>query len=97
MESAARGFPLAPNESIQLISLSSRTSSPPCPIPFFALAAFFDAHAIARATETWAEETPGVPARLSNTVLQAQEVKIWNSTLTLDVEFKRRLPAGGLG
>ena len=56
----------------------------------------FDAHAIGRATETWANTNPGIPARLSNSLLQAQMAKIRNSTLTLDIEFKNRLPRNGL-
>jgi len=56
----------------------------------------FDAHAIGKAAETWANTNPGVPCRLSNSLMQAAKVGIWNSTLTLDIEFKERLPEQGL-
>lgn len=56
----------------------------------------FDAHTIGSATEAWAKDNPGAPFRLSNSLMQAQKAGIWNSTLTLDIEFKMRLPSEGL-
>ncbi|KAH8692257.1 thioesterase family protein [Talaromyces proteolyticus] len=55
-----------------------------------------DAHAIGNATEAWAGENPGIPLRLSNSLEQAQMGGMWNSTLTLDIEFKQRLPKEGI-
>lgn len=56
----------------------------------------FDARTIGNAVETWANANPGVPCRLSNSLAQAAKAGIWNSTLTLDIEFKERLAEEGL-
>lgn len=55
----------------------------------------FDAHMFYEALEAWAEKNPGVPAPLTNSLKDAARATIFNSTLTLDIEFKRRLPKEG--
>jgi hypothetical protein len=55
----------------------------------------FDAHMFYKALEAWAEKNPGVPAPLTNSLKDAARATIFNMTLTLDIEFKRRLPKGG--
>jgi hypothetical protein len=55
----------------------------------------FDAHMFYKEFEAWAEKNPGVPAPLTNLLKDAARATIFNMTLTLDIEFKRRLPKGG--
>ena len=55
----------------------------------------FDAHMFYEALEAWAEKNPGVPAPLTNSLRDAARATIFNMTLTLDIEFKRRIPKGG--
>ncbi|KAI0141801.1 thioesterase family protein [Xylariaceae sp. FL1272] len=54
----------------------------------------YDAHAFFAKMERWAEKNPGVPAELFNTLEEALKATIFNSTVTLDIEFKRRVPEG---
>ncbi|KAI1263616.1 thioesterase family protein [Xylariaceae sp. FL1019] len=54
----------------------------------------YDAHAFFAKIERWAEEHPGVPAEIVNTLDQALQASVFNSTVTLDIEFKRRVPEG---
>lgn len=56
----------------------------------------YDAHAFQDKARRWAEENPGVPAPLTNTLADAMKATTFNQTVTLDVEFKSRLPAVGL-
>lgn len=56
----------------------------------------YDAHAFHEKAKRWADENPGVSAPLTNSLADAMKVKTLNHTVTLDVEFKRRLPAEGL-
>jgi hypothetical protein len=51
----------------------------------------FDAHKIYRIKKEAAEKTPGKPAIITNSLRQAAEGRIWNATLTLDMQFKRKL------
>ncbi|KAL0565612.1 hypothetical protein V5O48_016406 [Marasmius crinis-equi] len=44
----------------------------------------------------WAEENPGVPAELTKSLKEAMRMTIFNYTVTLDIEFKRRLPKDGV-
>jgi hypothetical protein len=55
----------------------------------------FDAHMFNKEIEAWAEKNPGVPAPLTNSLKDAARATIFNMTLTLDIEFKRRLPKEG--
>ncbi|OBT67388.1 hypothetical protein VE03_03071 [Pseudogymnoascus sp. 23342-1-I1] len=56
----------------------------------------YDAHRIFKSIEAWADENPGVPAPLTyNSLEDAARATIFNMTLTLDIEFKRRPPGGG--
>ncbi|KAK8070550.1 hypothetical protein PG997_010753 [Apiospora hydei] len=56
----------------------------------------YDAHAFQEKARKWAEENPGVPAPLTNSLAEAMKATTHNQTVTLDVEFKRRLPPAGL-
>jgi hypothetical protein len=55
----------------------------------------FDAHMFYKALEACAEKNPGVPAPLTNSLKDGARATIFNMTLTLDIEFKRRLPKEG--
>jgi len=55
----------------------------------------YDAHRHFDIMEAWAEQNPGVPTPLKNALKDAAKATIFNMTLTLDIEFKRRLPTGG--
>lgn len=55
----------------------------------------YDAHTHYQAIEAWSEKDPGVPAPLTNSLKDAVGASTFNITLTLDIEFKRRLPQGG--
>jgi hypothetical protein len=41
-------------------------------------------------------KNPGPPTELTNTMADALQAKVFNSTLSLDIEFKARVPNGGL-
>ncbi|KAK7746424.1 hypothetical protein SLS53_002383 [Cytospora paraplurivora] len=56
----------------------------------------YDAHAFCQKSERWAREAPGVPAVLTNSIAEAMQASTLNSTVVLDIEFKRRLPKEGL-
>ncbi|KAI2613922.1 thioesterase family protein [Hypoxylon fragiforme] len=57
---------------------------------------FYDARANFAKVDEWAMEHPGVPAELTNFLKDAAKLTIFNNTVTLDIEFKRRLPEEGL-
>ncbi|KAH9983769.1 thioesterase family protein [Xylariaceae sp. FL0662B] len=58
----------------------------------------YDAHTFFEKMERWAEEHPGAPAGITNSVAEALQATTYNQTVTLDIEFKRRLPKEeGLG
>lgn len=46
--------------------------------------------------ESWAREHPGIPCELTNSLQEAMQATEYNNTVTLDIEFKRRLPKEGL-
>ncbi|KAI0435608.1 thioesterase family protein [Xylaria telfairii] len=54
----------------------------------------YDAHAFYQKMEAWAKDHPGSPVEVVNSVDQALEALVYNNTVTLDLEFKRRLPDG---
>lgn len=56
----------------------------------------FDAHKSHKAALEWDKLNPGVPITLFTTVREAMKAKTFNSSLTLDLEFKRRIPETGL-
>ncbi|KAI0015457.1 thioesterase family protein [Xylariomycetidae sp. FL0641] len=56
----------------------------------------YDAHAFYRKTKQWADNNPGVPAEITNSVAEALQAEVYNNTVTLDIGFKRRLPKEGL-
>ncbi|KAI0505279.1 thioesterase-like superfamily-domain-containing protein [Xylaria bambusicola] len=51
----------------------------------------YDAHAALRRSQEWAEKNPGVPAVIPNTTAEAMKSSTLNSTITLDIEFTRRI------
>ncbi|EEA27837.1 hypothetical protein TMatcc_003866 [Talaromyces marneffei ATCC 18224] len=55
----------------------------------------YNAHAFWQEMKTWAETNPGVPATMTNTVEEAMKSATFNVTVTMDLEFKRRLPRDG--
>lgn len=54
----------------------------------------YDAHAFFQKMERWAEDHPGVPAEITNSVAEAVKATTYNNTVTLDINFKRRVPEG---
>jgi hypothetical protein len=54
----------------------------------------YDAHAFFGKMERWAEDHPGIPVEVINSVSQALQASVYNNTVTLDIEFKRRVPEG---
>ncbi|UZJ53655.1 hypothetical protein CBS101457_002975 [Exobasidium rhododendri] len=56
----------------------------------------FDAHRFAHILQTGAKEHPGVPTKAHTTLREAARATIWNNTVSLDIDFKKRLPKEGL-
>lgn len=56
----------------------------------------FDANKSFDRIKEWAEEHPGVPCELYNSRRDVLRATIFNNTITLDIEFKRRLPQEGV-
>jgi hypothetical protein len=56
----------------------------------------YDARRIFAEIEQWANENPGIPMDVKNTLKQGMKARIFNNTLTLDIEFKRRVPKEGI-
>ncbi|KAM5343390.1 hypothetical protein ACJ41O_011927 [Fusarium nematophilum] len=56
----------------------------------------YDAHTKFAQMEAWAEKNPGIVHEMTNSLAEAARAKIINNTLSLDIEFKRRIPEGGL-
>ncbi|KAK4183164.1 thioesterase-like superfamily-domain-containing protein [Podospora australis] len=57
----------------------------------------YDAHAAFRKMEDWAEtKDPRTVAVITNSVKEAMKAETHNATVTLDIEYKRRLPPQGL-
>lgn len=56
----------------------------------------YDSHANHIKTLKGAEEHPGQPTVIRNTMADAMKLKIFNVTTSLDMEFKRRVPKEGL-
>jgi acyl-CoA thioesterase FadM len=54
----------------------------------------FDAHKIYLLKKEAAEKTPGKPAVIVNSLKEAGKATIWNTTLSLDLQFKRRVGEG---
>lgn len=55
----------------------------------------YDAGAHYEAMKAWADQNPGKPAIMSNSLAEARKATTFNATQTLDLEFKRRLPKEG--
>ncbi|KAI0383352.1 thioesterase family protein [Hypomontagnella monticulosa] len=56
----------------------------------------YDDHRNYAITSSWAEKHPGVPATIPNSLREALGETIFNHTVTLDIQFKRRLPKDGV-
>lgn len=56
----------------------------------------YDSHSNYAKTVKGAEENPGQPTVIRNSMAEAMKLKIFNVTTSLDMEFKRRLPREGL-
>ncbi|KAH7303918.1 thioesterase family protein [Stachybotrys elegans] len=56
----------------------------------------YDAHKTHRITEAWAAEHPGQVCVLRPKMSDITKAGVFNMTVTLDIEFKRRLPEQGL-
>ncbi|KAI0165393.1 thioesterase family protein [Hypoxylon sp. FL1284] len=52
----------------------------------------YDVHTFQRKLARWAEEHPGVPAEMGDSLAEAMRVTTYNNTVTLDLEFKKRVP-----
>ncbi|KAH9902334.1 thioesterase family protein [Xylariomycetidae sp. FL2044] len=57
----------------------------------------YDANGPNAAMEEWAEKNPGVPFEQHGSLQDVMRATVFNNTVTLDVEFKRRIPDEGLG
>lgn len=53
--------------------------------------AIYDAHRIYRIKKEVSEKTPGRPAILQLSLKQAAQARVWNTTLNMDIQFKRRV------
>lgn len=56
----------------------------------------YDARACFDKMEQWSEKNPGVATPLTNSIAEAMRSSTFNSTVSLDIEFKRRPPKDGL-
>lgn len=57
----------------------------------------YDAHRFWQGAREWAEANPGIPAVFTNTLAElAKQASTFNTTVVLDMEFKKRLPKEGL-
>ncbi|CAH0043519.1 unnamed protein product [Clonostachys solani] len=56
----------------------------------------YNAHAFYEKMEQWDKEHPGVPAPLTNTIAEAMKAPSFSQTVTLNLGFRRRVPAEGL-
>ena len=56
----------------------------------------YDAHTSWAQMTKWSEEQPGKTVQLTNSLKDLMRAEIFNNTVTLDIEFKRRVPSEGL-
>ncbi|RYP47041.1 hypothetical protein DL768_006836 [Monosporascus sp. mg162] len=56
----------------------------------------YDARRTFAQIEQWAKENPGVPCELTNSLKEAMQASVFNNTVTLDIEFMRKLPKNGV-
>ncbi|KAK2595384.1 hypothetical protein QQS21_006920 [Conoideocrella luteorostrata] len=52
----------------------------------------YDVHAWHKQIQQWAEKNPGIPATITNSTTKALQATTFVISMTLDIEFKRRLP-----
>lgn len=55
----------------------------------------FDVRTFQTQMEQWAEKNPGEPCVMTNSIADAMQATHHNATLTMDIEYKRRLPKEG--
>ncbi|OAX80138.1 hypothetical protein ACJ72_05536 [Emergomyces africanus] len=55
----------------------------------------YDAHTFLRQVGEWDRKNPGVPCEMSNSIADAMQSTHFDVTLTLDIEYKKRLPQEG--
>lgn len=55
----------------------------------------YDANTFQKQMEQWAKKNPGVPCVMTNSITEGMQAANFNITLTMDIEFKRRLPKEG--
>jgi hypothetical protein len=56
----------------------------------------YDGRSNLRKMEAWAEKNPGVVCELETSLSEAAGAKFSENTVSLDIEFKKRLPEYGL-
>jgi hypothetical protein len=56
----------------------------------------YDAHAAYDKMKRWADENPGIPLNIKTTLREAMSATTFNVTVTLDMEFTKRVPEEGL-
>ncbi|KAF4461065.1 hypothetical protein FALBO_12132 [Fusarium albosuccineum] len=56
----------------------------------------YDAHKNFATMEEWAEKNPGQVCPLTNTLAEAAGAEVFNNTVSLDVEFKKKIPEEGI-
>jgi hypothetical protein len=56
----------------------------------------YDAHRIFQKIKEWVHQNPGVPCELHSSRKAVMQATLFNNTITLDMEFKRRMPREGV-
>ncbi|KFY33744.1 hypothetical protein V494_07351 [Pseudogymnoascus sp. VKM F-4513 (FW-928)] len=56
----------------------------------------YDAHEMFTSITAWTDKNPGAPAPLTNSFKDAAKATTFDISLTLDIQFKKRLPKEGL-
>ncbi|KAM0810182.1 putative Thioesterase domain-containing protein [Seiridium cardinale] len=56
----------------------------------------YDAHASYQKMADWAEQNPGVPTPMTNSLAELRSSATFNATVSMEIEFKRRIPEEGL-
>ncbi|KAF4979163.1 hypothetical protein FZEAL_4591 [Fusarium zealandicum] len=56
----------------------------------------YDAHGSFAIMDEWANKRPGEVCELTNSLAEAATAEIFDNTLTMDIEFKKKLPDSGI-
>ncbi|KPM46155.1 hypothetical protein AK830_g252 [Neonectria ditissima] len=56
----------------------------------------YDAHSKFATMEKWAEKNPGVVCEMTNSLAEAADASLFENTLSMNIEFKKRIPEAGL-